>query len=134
VNRFLVSLAAGVAASATVVALTSLPGRTAGLGGVWGAAGQETIGGSSSCDHDGLDTAIRTAFTPTVGYTVVAVDVSGIDPRCAGHRVSVALTDDLGAVASLSQPTLVPMGGGTVTVALPPAAVERAARVHTLLD
>jgi hypothetical protein len=130
----MVSLAAGVAASAAVVALSFLPGRTAGLGGAWAAAGQETLGGGSGCDHDGLATALRTAFAPTVGYTVVAVDVSGLDARCAGHLVSVALTDQSGAVASVSQPVAVPPGGGSVTVPVPPAAVTMAARVHTLVN
>lgn len=134
VNRFLISLAAGIAAGTAVVALASLPGSTAGLGGGWAAAGQETVGGGSGCDHGGLGTAMRTSFAPTVGYTVVAVDVSGVDARCAGHQVSVALTDQSGAVSSVSEPVAVPPGGGTVTVALPPVAVAVAARVHTLVN
>jgi hypothetical protein len=133
-HRFMISLVAGVAASAAVVALTSVPGQTAGFSGVSGGARQEIIGSGSGCDHDGLVTATRTAFTPTIGYTIVAVDVSGVDPRCAGHQVSVGLTDQFGAVVAVSRPTPVPPGGGTVTVALPPVAVVTAAKVHTLLD
>jgi hypothetical protein len=134
VNRFLLSLLAGVVASAAVIVLTPVPGPTAGLRGGWATAGQDVAGIGTGCDRGGLGTALRTAFAPGVGYTVVAVDVTGIDAGCAGHEVSVALTDNLGSVVSASQPTPVPPGGGTVTVPLPPAAVALAARVHTLIN
>jgi hypothetical protein len=124
-------LAGGAAAAVVVLALTGLsdPGNGMDLGGM--VAGQQAIGGG--CDHDGLTTALRTAFEPLVGYTVVAVDVGGIDPRCGGLHVSVALTDQSGAVSSQSVPALVPPGGGSVTVPVPPVAVATAARVHTLV-
>jgi hypothetical protein len=132
VKRFLVALGAGLAAAAVAVVASPL-GQPAGLGAAWAAAGAEsTLGGT--CDHDGLATALQHSFVPTVGYMVAAVEVSGIDARCAGHHVSVALTDEFGAVSSESAEVLVPSGGGSVTVPVPPVRVTALARVHTLID
>jgi hypothetical protein len=89
---------------------------------------------ASGCDHDGVDTTLRTSFDAAVGYTVTAVAVDGIDARCAGHHLSVALTDAAGRVAAQGAPLPVPVGGGSMTVPVPTMPVEAVGRVHTLLD
>ena len=129
VRRFLVSMAAGVAAAAAAV--LALPAPTAVLGAMWSPG---SAAGLAACDHDGLGTALRPAFEPAVGYTVVAVEVSGIDSHCAGRHVTVALTDQSGAVAAQSAPAVVPPGGGSVALGVPPVAVAVAVKVHTLLQ
>lgn len=131
-NRLTAAIVAGTAASA-IVGLATLFRPAAVAGSLSRATRHEAVVGAG-CDHDGVETAVRTAFEPAVGYTVVAVDVAGIDSACAGRHVSVAVTDRLGAISSESEPALVPPGGGTVTVPVPPVAVATAARVHTLLD
>jgi hypothetical protein len=128
VRQFVVAIAAGV-----VVVLAVPFGPTVGIGAVWAATGESTAVGRS-CDHDGLGTSLAPVFEPAVGYTVVAVEVSGIDHRCAGHHVSVALTDRFGTVSSQGGPVVVPPGGGAVHVPVGPLAVATAAKVHTLLD
>jgi len=124
-------MAAGVAAAAIILAVPF--GPPAGAGAGWAGTGEATAVGRG-CDHDGLSTALATIFEPAIGYTVVAVKVSGIDPGCAGHHVSVALTDGSGAVSSQGGPVVVPAGGGAVQVPVGPLAVATAAKVHTLLD
>jgi len=131
VKQFLAATAAGVAATAIVLAVPF--GPTAGIGAGWAATGEVTAVGRG-CDHDGLGTALEPVFDPAVGYTVVAVEVSGIDPQCAGHHLSVALTDGSGAVSTQGGPVVVPARGGAVQVPVQPLAVATAAKVHTLLD
>jgi hypothetical protein len=131
VKQFFVAMAGGVAAAAIVLALPFGPPVGAGAG--WAGTG-EAMAAGPGCDHDGLGTALAPVFEPAVGYTVVAVTVSGIDPACGGHHVSVALTDGSGAVSSQGGPVVVPAGGGAVQVPVGPVAVASAAKVHTLLD
>jgi hypothetical protein len=128
------ALAAGAAATGAVLALTPLSEPSARVGAVWAAAGNDRLGAGSGCDHDGLGTVLRTAFAPAVGYTVVAVEVNGVNSGCAGHHVSVTLSGGSGPVGVPSQPVSVPPGGGTVTVPLVPVAVAEAARVDVLVD
>jgi hypothetical protein len=130
-KRLVAAVLAAAAAGAAVVALVPA-GSPAGLGAAWAAAGRETA--AAGCDLDGVGTALRTAFDPVLGYMVVAVAVDGIDARCAGHGLSVALTDGPGMVSAQGGPTLVPPGGGGMTVVVPPVAADAVARVHTLLD
>jgi hypothetical protein len=123
-------MAAGLVAAAIVLAVPF--GPAVGIGAGWAAPGEATTVGE--CDHDGLGTALAPVFEPATGYIVVAVEVSGMDPRCAGHHVSVALTDGSGAVSSQGGPVVVPPGGGAVRVPVRPLPVATAAKVHTLLD
>ncbi len=124
--------ATGAAIAATVLVLTSANAPRSGPGAAWAAPGHQAAG--AGCDHDGVQTALRTAFDPAVGYTVVAVAVDGIAWRCSGHRLSVALTDESGAVSAQGGPLVVPPGGRELTVAVPPVAAASAARVHALLE
>ena len=132
-RQFVAALAAGVATAAAVMVLALPVGPTVGIGAAWAATGEKTMV-AQGCDHDGLGTKLVPVFEPAAGYIVVAVEVSGIDPRCGGHRVSVALTDGSGAVSSQGGPVVVPAGGGAVQVPVGPLAVATAAKVHTLLD
>jgi hypothetical protein len=106
----------------------------AALGLDTGYGGAATAGDGASvatCLRRGVRAALRTGFDPALGYVVTAVAVDGISTRCAGHRLSVALTDATGAVAAQAGPLVVPAGGGTFTVPVPPMAVETVAKVHT---
>jgi hypothetical protein len=132
-TQFVTALAAGVAAAAAVMVLAIPSGTTGGAGAAWAATGETTMGGQG-CDHDGLTTKLVPVFEPAAGYVVVAVEVSGIDPRCGGHQMSVALTDGSGTVSSQGGPMVVPFGGGAVQVPVAPLAVASAVKVHTLLD
>jgi hypothetical protein len=124
-------MAAGVAAGVIVSAIPF--GPPGGTGAGWTGTAAATVPGRG-CDHDGLDTALVPVFEPAVGYSVVAVKISGIDSTCGGHHVSVALTDGSGAVSSQGGPVVVPDGGGALQVPVGPLAVASAVKVHTLLD
>lgn len=129
----LATLASG-AAAAIALAVSSVAGwPSVGLGDAW-AATSPGAGRVSGCDHDGVAGAVRTAFQPGVGYSVVGVTVSGIDPACAGHWLSVTLADEAADPAAEVGPTLIPPGGGSVTVVVQPVAVEAAEKVYTLIN
>ncbi|HEV7863296.1 MAG TPA: hypothetical protein VGR20_11365 [Acidimicrobiia bacterium] len=130
-KRVAILVLAGTASAVVGLASASALSAHAGLGGGPGGVG---LASGAVCDHDGLATELRTGFDPVHGYVVTAVAVNGIDSRCAGHRLSVALTDASGTVSAQGGPMVVPHGGGPVIVPVPPIAVVAAATVHTLLD
>ena len=125
--------AAGAAAALAVMVLGPGALPPGGPGAVGAATGRDAALGTG-CDRDGVRTSLRTAFSPSVGYVVNAVVVDGIDPGCAGHRLSVAVTGPSGAVSAQGGPVVVAPGGGEAAVAVPPVPAEAAARIHTLLD
>lgn len=129
-KRFLLAGAAGVAAAAIAV-LASPPGPTARS--AWAAAGDPTTL-AQACDDDGVGTSPRPTFQPALGYVVAAVEVTGLDVGCAGRHVTVALTDGVGALSSQSAPVVIPPGGGSLTVSVPPVPVAALAKVHLLVD
>jgi hypothetical protein len=120
------ALVGGLASSAAL-------GLDTGFGGAAGAGDGPSL---TTCHRQGVRAALRTGFDPALGYvvTAVAVDVDGIGTGCAGHRLSVALTDATGTVAVQAGPLAMPASGGTFTVPVPPVAVETVAKVHTLLE
>jgi hypothetical protein len=130
-KRFSAAMLAATAATLAGLASAAALGVDVGPG-----AGPLRFGSTSaaSCDPDGLRTAFSTAFDPGLGYVVTAVSVTGIDAACAGHRLSVALTDAQGAVAAQGGPVAVPVGGVSFSVPTGPVPVGVIARVDTLLE
>jgi hypothetical protein len=87
----------------------------------------------ASCDLDGLRTGFGTAFDAGVGYVITAAWVAGIDAACAGHHLSVILTDTGGAVVGHGPSVLIPAGGGSVTIPLKPMVAATVSRLDTLM-
>jgi hypothetical protein len=131
VKRFTMAMLAGTLAIVGGVVSSAALGLPAGLPSA-------AVGGTgvfdSTCDRDGVRTTVRTAFDTAAGYTITAVVVDGIDGRCAGHRLSVALSGAGGRMVSEGGALLVAAGGGMLTVPVVPIPVESVARVHTLFD
>ena len=130
VKRFAVAMLAGTAAALAGVVASAALGLPTGLAAASLGRAEGSVPG---CDLDGLGTSLRTAFDAAIGYTVTAVVVDGIDGRCAGHQLGVALTDLAGRVATQGGPLPVPAGSHSLVVPVPEIPVEVVARVHTLL-
>jgi hypothetical protein len=124
---------------AAALAMASLAGlvvaSAASLGGVdvngFGAGSAVVV----SCDADGVGLDYVVTFDDTSGsYVVTDVDVSGIDPACAGAELSLVLTDS-GTTLASAGPTVVPDEASTLRMPLdapvPAAAVDR---VSVLLE
>lgn len=106
------------------------------LVGVGATGGAPLAGGSAAvepCDRDGVQTTQAVSFVAGVGYAVTSVRVDGIDRRCAGRHVSVALSDRRGAVLAVGGPATVGGDGGSVTLLVPGAAVSAISRVDALV-
>jgi hypothetical protein len=131
VKRFAVAMLAGTAAAVAGLVASAALGLPTGLATASSVGRAE--GSAPGCDHDGLGTSLRTAFDAAIGYTVTAVVVDGIDGRCAGHQLGVALTDLAGRVSTQGGPLPVPAGSRSLIVPVPEIPVEEVARVHTLL-
>lgn len=73
--------------------------------------------------------------TPSAGYYVTSVDVSGLDSTCAGKTVSVVLTDS-GNASLASGSVTIPSGGGTATISSlsTPALASTVANVNVAIN
>jgi hypothetical protein len=108
-KRFLIAGIAAAAVFATVLGVAASITVTSDNLGAGGAS-------VSSCDSNvGTSYVLRYDPTPTPGFVVDKVVVTGVDSSCANQQLTVVLTGS-GGSSLASQATPVPSGGGNVTL------------------
>jgi hypothetical protein len=110
-KRLLLALLFGTCAYAIAFASAATIGTVtdAGVG-----SGNQTI---ASCDTDGVNTAYTNTYsaTPSPGYYVTSVNVTGIATACNGHAISVTVAKSDGSTPSTGTGT-VASNAATITV------------------
>ena len=121
----LVGVTVGAATFASASALTVNSAARLGAGSTLAA----------SCDTTGVGTSFTTGFDATAGYTVTAVQVSGIDsPSCDGKSVSVTLADGSDNALGSGGPVTVATSGTSVTATINgTVAASRVGRIYVVI-
>jgi hypothetical protein len=105
---------------ATLLALTIF-GAVYGFAATLNVSPSALSAGNASLPSCQGSTAPTTAYglayqtSPSAGYYVTSVNVSGLNAACAGKTVSVVLTDS-GNASLASGSITIPAGGGTATI------------------
>jgi hypothetical protein len=103
---------------AAVAAFAAVSASAATLGGLSGTSLGADATLVSSCDSNGVVVAYTTAYVGGAAkeYQASAVNVTGIDPTCAGKALNLTLADASGV--SLGSGTVASIVGTTATVTL----------------